>query len=217
MQLIRIVIADDHGLFREGVINLLKDSSELYIVGEASNGRELVNKYFEIKPDVVISDILMPDLSGIEAAKRIIEKDESAKILFLSMYDSEEYVYQILKVGGLGLLNKSVEKPELIKAIKEVNRGIKYFGKDRSEEKLNEIIDKYSNSKESISLQIEELTEREIEILHLVYEGLSSAEIADKLSLSKRTVDSHRSSLMKKLNSNTISQLIKTAIINRII
>jgi DNA-binding NarL/FixJ family response regulator len=129
MQLIRIVIADDHGLFREGVINLLKDSSELYVVGEASNGRELVSKYFEIKPDVVISDILMPDLSGIEAAKRIIEKDESAKILFLSMYDSEEYVYQILKVGGLGLLNKSVEKPELIEAIKEVTGDSSISGK----------------------------------------------------------------------------------------
>ncbi|MGE5379236.1 MAG: response regulator transcription factor, partial [Candidatus Aminicenantes bacterium] len=110
---IRVLIADDHNLVRGGIVSLLDSVSDIYVVGEADNGQDLISKYFEIKPDVVLTDISMPILTGIEAVKQIKKRDPSARILFVSVYEGNEYVYQILKVGGNGLVHKSIVKGEL--------------------------------------------------------------------------------------------------------
>lgn len=211
---IRIIVADDHSLFRSGIISLLEDAAEIFVVGEATDGGDLYDKYFDLRPDVVLVDISMPGVTGIEAIQKILQRDPAAKALFLSMHEGEEYVYHILKAGGKGLISKNVMKGELVYAIKTVYSGKKYFGAYWTEEKLDELSDKYSsvNGEVSVSLATAALTQREIEILKLIGEGYTSNEIAGRTGLSKRTVDSHRIHLMSKLGIKTLPELIKYAI-----
>ncbi|MGE5354505.1 MAG: response regulator transcription factor [Acidobacteriota bacterium] len=213
---IRIVVADDHSLFRSGIISLLEDAAEIFVVGEATDGGDLYEKYFELKPDVILVDISMPGVTGIEAMKKILARDPSAKALFLSMHEGEEYVYHILQSGGKGLISKNVMKGELVYAIKTVYTGKKYFGAYWTDERLEELRQKYSAGDGgggiSIQLAAASLTQREIEILRLIGEGYTSNEIAQKTELSKRTVDSHRIHLMSKLGIKSLPELIKYAI-----
>lgn len=214
---ISIILADDHNLVRNGIASLLESASGIYILGEADDGRDLVTRYFEYKPDVVVTDISMPFLSGPAAAEKIKARDKNAKILFLSVFDTEEYIYQALKVGALGLINKSIAKGELILAIETVNRGQKYFGKAYNEEKLNNIYAKYEEIEEGKNSSNIGLTPREFETLKLICEGLQNSEIADRLYLSKRTVECYRSNIMKKFNVSNTSRLIKYVYLNKIL
>ena len=210
---IRVIVADDHRLFRSGVMSLLEDEREIFVIGEAKNGEELVNLYFEKKPDLLLVDISMPFLSGIEAVKEIRKKDRSVKALFLSMHDSEEYIYNVMKVGGLGLISKNVMKGELVYAIKTAYDGNQYFGQSWSAEKLRDLKSRFefltgtTKKEDGVTL-----TPREREILKLIGDGLTSQEIAQKIHLSKRTIDSHRAHLLKKLGVSSLSELMKYAI-----
>lgn len=208
---IRILFADDHHLVRNGIISLLESVPEFEIAGEAENGEVMADLYFRLMPDVVVSDISMPQLSGTDAAKAILEKDASAKILFLSVYDGEEYVFQVLNAGGLGLVNKSIWKSELIEAIKAVSAGQRYFGKEYTPERLDEIFSKYKAEKEVAAAEEIQLTQREREVLQLICEGFSSQEIADRLFISKKTVDTHRGNLIRKFNVSSSAQLVNMA------
>lgn len=216
---IRVLIADDHNLVRGGIVSLLDNVADIYVIGEAGNGQELVEKYFEIHPDVVLTDISMPVMSGIEAVKEIKKKEPMARVLFVSVYEGSEYVYQVLKAGGSGLVHKSIVKGELVLAIKSVFQGNQYFGKGYEDRKLDEIICQYSvDNTVPGGLQDDlVLSSRELEVLRYVCEGLSSSEIASILGVTKRTIDAHRASLMKKLKVTSSSQLIKYAILNKII
>jgi len=214
---IQVIFADDHTLVRKGIISLLDNVPEINVVAEADNGYELIEKYKLFKPDIVISDISMPDLSGTDAAKMILEFDKEAKILFLSMYSGDDYVIMSLNAGGLGLINKSIDQDELITAINTINSGNKYFGGGYTEEKLHDMLKNYQitvKEKESI---IEELTGRELETLKLVCEGMSVKEISDKLSISNRTVETHKLNVMKKFGVSTSPQLIKYALKHKLI
>ena len=210
---IKVLIADDHRLFREGLIKVLEKHPDISIIGEAGDGEELLKKYFELKPDIIVVDISMPVLSGIDAAKKIKEIDESAKILFLSMYFSEEYIYTCFKAGGSGLVSKNILEDELVDAIKKVHAGEKYFGKEYTEVKLNQLVHQYN------SVYITEfknkkppLSKRELEVLKLVGDGCTSADISNKLFIDIRTVDSHRTKIMHKLNLKSLSEFIKHAV-----
>ncbi|HEX2962262.1 MAG TPA: response regulator transcription factor [Ignavibacteriales bacterium] len=216
---VRVLIADDHNLVRGGIVSLLDSIDDIYVVGEADNGRDLINKYTEIHPDVVLTDISMPVMSGIEAVKQITKKDPAAKVLFVSVYEGDEYVYQVLNAGGKGLVHKSIVKGELVLAIKSVYQGDQYFGKGYTESRLDEIVKKYSaaNNTETASREDVQLSPRELEVLRYVCEGLSSAEIGSILGISRKTVETHRSSLMKKLKVSSSSQMIKYAILNKVI
>jgi len=210
---ITVLLADDHHLFRAGVKKILDVQNNISVAGEAENGAQLITKYFTLNPDVVLVDISMPVLSGTEAVKSIISKDPMAKALFLSMYDSEDYLYLCFAAGGLGLINKNSLEDELVKAITKVSKGEKYFGKNYPEQKLNELRIKFeSANKQSQGADITVLTNREKEILELIGDGLTSSEIADKINLSIRTIETHRSNLIHKLNINSLSELIKFAI-----
>lgn len=213
-KILKILIADDHELFRKGIISLLIGEEKIKIIGEANDGKDLIYKYLKLKPDLVITDISMPELSGLEAVRILFEKDNSIKVIFLSMYGGEDYIYHCIKSGGLCLINKNVPKKELLNAIYKVSRGEKYFGPDYSDEKIERLIEDYENYLETTGLEIlVELTDKEKEILLLIAEGLTSNEIADKLYISKRTVDTHRTHLMQKLNLQSFPQLIKYAIL----
>lgn len=214
---IRIFLADDHNLVRNGIASLLEDVPNIYIVGEASNGRELVTKYFEYKPDVVVTDISMPILSGLEATVKIRARDKNAKILFLSVNDSEMFIYKALRIGAMGLINKTIVKGDLVFAIETISSGQKYFGSNYNEGKLEEIINKYSVKREVKDTEHTKLGYQEFETLKLICEGLQSSEIADKLCLSKRTIDKYRANLMRKFNVTNTAQLISYVYKNNII
>ncbi len=210
---IQIVMADDHALFRSGIISLIEEEKDIVILGEANNGKELIDLYIKLKPDLLLIDISMPEKTGLEAAMEIRKNDENVKILFLSMHEGDDYVYHSIKSGGNGLINKNIHKSELLLAINTVMNGDGYFGKNYSEREITEIIKKYESFIEPPKfVQPTRLTEKEKEVLLLISDGLTSSEIADQLNIGKRTVDSHRINIMQKLNLSSLPELIKYSI-----
>lgn len=212
-KIIHIIIADDHTLFRSGIVSLIGEEKNIEIVGEANNGKELIDLYLQLKPDLLLIDISMPEKTGLEAAKEIRKTDDSVKILFLSMHEGDDYIYHSIKSGGDGLINKNIHKSELLFAIKTILNGESYFGKNYSGSDITEIIKKYERFIEPPKfVQPTKLTEKEKEVLLLISEGLTSNEIADKLNIGKRTVDSHRTNIMQKMNLTSLPELIKYSI-----
>ncbi len=210
---INILIADDHKLFRTGLIKMLSGYPDISVCGEAENGEELIKKYFELKPDVTLVDISMPVLSGTGAAKRIKSRDKLAKILFLSMFYSEEHIYTCLVSGGSGLVSKNILEDELVFAIRKIYCGERFFGKDFSGEKLTELILKFESVYlNKINVKKPDLSKRELDVLMLIGEGYTSAEISNKLVIDIRTVETHRTHIMHKLQLKSLSELIKYAV-----
>lgn len=210
--MITILIADDHHLFREGIKALLRSTGKVRIVDEASNAEELVEKYFLVKPTLVLSDISMPGNSGIKAAEKILFVDANAKILFLTMHNEDEYIYYANKAGGCGLVTKDSLKDELLNAIYSVSDGNKYFS-GKPEEEVETILKKYeSEPVNDVEIPIENLTRKELKIIEFVAEGYTSNEISKKLDISKRTVDKHRENIMAKFNLRSLPEFLKFAI-----
>lgn len=210
---LRVLIADDHSLFRNGIMSMFSENSEILIVGEAENGQEVISKYPELKPDVVLLDISMPEMSGFEILKKLLDIDKNVKVLFLSMYDSEDYIYNTIKAGGLGLVNKNILKGELIFAITKVAGNHFYFGANWDNEKINKLMKNHKESeKKSLSLSYSLLTKREKDILKFIAMGLTSRQISERLNVGKRTIDFYRSSIMQKMNVKTLPELIKFSI-----
>jgi two-component system response regulator NreC len=212
-EIINLLIADDHNLFRSGIIKLLKGYKHIRIIGEAENGDELIRKYFELLPDLILADIAMPGTTGLEAVRKIKEKKPDVKAIFLSMHEGDEYIYKAVKSGGSGLINKSILASELVYAIRSVNIGKKYFHGVNDEESLERLVSEFESNKEKLLTNREEsINYREIQILDLLKQGLTSQEMADKLNLSKKTIDSYRSGLMQKFNLKSTNELIRFAI-----
>ncbi|MEW6004421.1 MAG: response regulator transcription factor [Stygiobacter sp.] len=209
---IRILIADDHQLFRSGINSLLDEVRDILIVGEAENGEQTIEKYLELKPDIILLDIEMPRLNGLETLKKLKQKDKNVKVIFLTMHDTEEYVYFADKLGAKGLISKNTLKGELIFAIKAVYNNEKYFGKLFNDEKLKDLRKKYKGSSTSILDNFIGLNEKEKEILMYISQGLLSKEIGEKLGITKRTVDYHRSRIMQKLGIKTLPEFISYAV-----
>jgi two-component system response regulator NreC len=210
---VRILICDDHAIVRSGLAKLLAEENWIYSVGEAENGEDMVRKYELFRPDLVLADISMPRMSGIEAVKIIMSKYPNAKILFLSMLFDDQYIYCAIKVGAAGLISKNISRDELIYAIKEVSLGRQYFGPLYDYKKIREIIKKYDgNDNLSFNIAYIKMTCREEEIVNYISQGLTSDEIAEKLNLGKRTVDKIRSNVMQKFDLKTLPALISFAI-----
>jgi len=207
----KILIVDDHEVVRDGLKNILSSLDNTIIIGEASNGEEAVKMYMTLKPDVVIMDISMPGVSGIEATRIIKQKDPDAKILILTMHDNQEYLNQIIRSGAKGFILKNTDKQELLEAVQTVTRGENFFSKDIS--KL--IIENYIRSaKENENKTHNEvpLTKREIEVLKLIASGHSNQQIANILYISYNTVDTHRKNIMHKLAIKNTAGLVRYAI-----
>ena len=212
-QVIKILVADDHTLFRQGIIRLLEDHKDFSVVAEAENGIELIEKYFKIYPDIILADIAMPELSGIQAVQEVLRRDRSAKALFLSMYDEGEYVYKVIKSGGWGLVNKNILEDELFLAIEKVWAGEKYFGRKWTDKDLTQLINEYEKILDENHEFHIELNFREEQILQLVIAGEMSKDIAEKLQISRRTIDYYRSNLYNKFSTKTQAELIKSGIL----
>jgi DNA-binding NarL/FixJ family response regulator len=214
MKDIRILLCDDHSLLRKGIKSLFDESVGYFVVGEASNGKEMILKYNELLPDIIIADISMPELTGPDALKKLRIRYPGVRVLFISMYLGEQYIYIVLQAGGKGLIGKNLEKGELQFAVNQILAGGKYFGPLYDDDKLDAIIDKYSGKSSKTILQMtEEPTETEIQILLYLADGLTSEQIAQKMGLAKRTIDSYRSNIINKFNLKTKQDLIKFAVL----
>jgi DNA-binding NarL/FixJ family response regulator len=203
-----IVVADDHRIVREGLVKLLESREDFEVIGEASDGEEAVNLVLEKEPDIVLMDIWMPRLSGIDATRRINKRGSSAKVLVLSMHESRTYVEEVLRAGAAGYVVKSSAASDLLQAIDAVKTGQSYLSPSITQQVVDAIARPGDTAPSGVSM----LTDREREVLQLVAEGLSSKEIAGVLGVSLKTVDSHRSNLMEKLDIHKVSGLVRFAI-----
>jgi two-component system nitrate/nitrite response regulator NarL len=212
MKNIKILIADDHEVVRDGLRNILMSLGNISIVSEVGTGEDAISEYATTKPDLVIMDISMPGMNGIDATRIIKENDPNAKILILTMHDNQEYLNQIIRSGAKGFVLKNTDREELLEAVKAVASGENFFSKDIS--KL--IIDNYIRSAKSTEKDEDNrevpLTKREIEILKYIAEGNSNQEIANKLFISYNTVDTHRKNIMHKLSIKNTAGLVRYAI-----
>lgn len=207
MEKIKVFIADDHQLFCDGIKYILSESERFTVIGEASNGKELLEKMERVTPDIILLDINMPIMNGIEAAREILKTNPNQAILVLSMYDSEEYYNAFIDMGVRGFLLKDLSNHELITAMEKIIKGNSYF----SQELLMKII---KNKDESKDLH---LTPRELDVLHLICKGHSNFEISEKLFISQRTVERHRANLLEKTDSSNSIKLVLFAIRNNIV
>jgi len=213
MNKIRILIADDHNILRQGLIDLLRNYEDIIVVAEASDGEELISKYEKFNPDIILSDIEMPKLSGLIAAKKILKSNPEARFLFLSMFNDEQYIAKIISIGGKGLLSKEIIKDELVLAIRTVHNGGEYYSGYKREE-IDVILKRNIPMQKTGSNDL--FTPREESVLLEIATGKSSEEIAESLNIGKRTVDSYRATLMEKLNITNASKLIVYAVEYRI-
>jgi len=210
MNPLRILLADDHALIRTGIRNLLEGHPDFVVIGEAADGEEVLEKAGELKPDVLIIDISMPKISGIDATKKIAEKYPATKILVLTMHENAEYIYQIFKAGANGYLLKNAGKDELVEAIRAVSKGNKFIGHHVSDLMVSEYMKKASARDQGTDES--PLTNREREVLELIARGLNNQQIADQLFISPRTVDTHRTNIMQKIHVHDAANLVRYAI-----
>lgn len=207
---IKLFIVDDHEIFRNGLKTIMKRISSVEVVGEASNGKEFLEKYEKELPDVVLMDIEMPEMTGQEATVEALKKHPELNIIALTMFNEDEYIKSMIDAGVKGFLLKNINKETLEKAIHTVHTGGNYY----SEELFNFFTKQFSGKKETPDIH---LTKREKEILQLICEGLSNKEIADMLFVSERTVVGHKSNLLSKTGCKNTLNLLSYAIKNKLV
>lgn len=217
MEKIKVLIVDDHQIFRDGVLSLFSGVEEITIVGLASDGVEAIEKTRLLHPDVVILDISLPGISGIDVLKDITSTNGS-NVLILSMHTKEEYVFKAISAGAKGYLPKEdTTKEELVNAVKVVARGDEYYTNSVGQIMQRYFMQKAKNGNPDNRKDYNALTKREKEILKLVVEGLSNQEIADKLFVNIRTIETHKTNIMNKLELKNTVELVKFAIKNRLV
>ncbi len=216
MEKIRIVIADDHDVVREGTRTLLERESDMQVVGEARNGEEAIKLIEKLNPDVVILDISMPKLSGIEVTRQIKPRFPTIAVLILSAYDNDEYVFSSLEAGAAGYLLKDVHSHEIVEAVRSVYSGESVLYPSIATKVIQRAIT--STSKQAEPKIITDLTDREIEVLRLASKGASNRDIADSLCISIRTVQGHINSIFRKLSADSrtaaVFQAVKKGLIS---
>jgi DNA-binding NarL/FixJ family response regulator len=207
---INILLADDHTIMREGLKSLLKMAEDINVIAEASDGREAVQKAREHNPDVIVMDLTMPEVSGIEATEQVVADNPAARILVLSMIKDKECVFQCLKTGAKGYLLKNCAAEELVVAIRTLAAGGSYLCSKITDLVLDDIAGS-SSARYTFSFP-GELSNRELEVLRLIADGKSTKEIAFLLQVSIKTVDVQRNNIMKKLDLHSIAELTKYAV-----
>lgn len=212
-----IVLVDDHSLVRDGIRALLESEEDLNVIGEGADGTEALSLVKEKNPDVLIIDIRMPKMTGIAAVQKLSASDSKTKCIILSMHDSEEYILQSVAAGAKGYLLKDTGKTEFIKAIHTVQGGGKYYSGDISNVLVNHLLNPKTTTKENPKKDTRstskpfDLTNKEIQVLGLVLSGLTNQQISEKLQNSKRTVETHRFNLMRKMEVKNLMDLSKKA------
>ncbi len=214
MEVKKIMLVDDHEIFRNGVRQLIDKEVDMEVIAEAGSGYEAVQKAEQYKPDVILMDISMPQFSGLDASQELLRKNPETRILFLSLYDREDYILKAVNMGASGYILKDESNKDFLKAIRKIAEGKYYFSGDTSDVILNSIrkgaiqqhITKSRNTSEEFHL-----SRRETEILVQIAGGLNNKSISEKFNVSIRTIETHRLNIMRKFRVNTIEQAILTA------
>lgn len=210
MNNISVLVAEDHTIVRQGLRSILDKEFNIEVSGEAKDGKDVVDKVCRLNPDVVLMDISMPVLNGIDATRQIKKDHPDVKVIILSMHSSEEYIFQSFKAGASGYLIKQTADTELISAIQMVHQGDYFLNSSVSKTLVQEYLNKTDSVKSEDSLQ--NLTGREREILQLIAEGCSNRKISEHLFISVKTVETHKANLMDKLDIHSIAELTKYAL-----
>jgi DNA-binding NarL/FixJ family response regulator len=212
MEKINIVLADDHVLVRKGIKAMLESEPEIRVVGEAGNGTDALTSAKNLKPDILLLDIRMPGMNGLDAAAQLRQVAPETKAVILSMHDSEEYVLQALRAGAYGYILKDTDKDEFIKALKQVRGGSRYFSGSVSNILANHLLNPQPSATTPSREDPYHLTKREKEILRMAIDGKHNKDIAESLGKSVRTIETHRFNIMKKLDVNNAIDMINKAI-----
>lgn len=216
MKKISVLLVDDHTVVREGLRALLAVETDIEIAGEAETGRQAVQMVKKLLPDVVVMDIAMPSLNGLEATRQITKLAPATKVLVLSSYGDDEYVQQLTEAGAVGYLIKQTAANELLKAIREAHTGNAFFSPSIAK-RLRDRCQEAFVSGQPVKKHVDDLTTREAEVLQLIAEGQANKQIAAELSISIKTVEKHRQQVMNKLNIHDVAGLTRHAIARGII
>ena len=208
MTKINVLVVDDHAMFRQGIRSLLQNTDEIDVVGEATQGREAIEMVRQLSPQVVLMDIAMPVMGGLEAMRRIHKESPNVRVLALSQYEDSEYILSMLKAGARGYVPKTATASELVSAIRAICEGECYLYPSATTTLIEEYLMHVGHEKN----EYERLTDRERDVLQLVAEGRTNREIADNLFISVKTVLRHRTNVMQKLGFHNRTELIKYAI-----
>lgn len=209
---ISIFLADDHAVVRDGLRMLLEAQPDFQIAGEATNGREAVRQVSQLRPDVAILDITMPELNGLEAARQICEESADTQVIILSMHGNTTHVFQALGAGASGYLLKASAGASVVEAVRTVHSGYRYLSPEIIDQVIEHSLHQQLGQHDEMPDPLALLSPREREVLQLVVEGKSSAEIAQIIHLSPKTVETYRGNLMKKLELQNLPELVKFAI-----
>lgn len=207
---VRMILADDHAMLREGLKALIVKEGDLVVVGEADNGKGTVELAHETGAHVVVMDVAMPDLNGIEATRKILKTNPRIKVVALSGHANREFVREMLKAGASAYVLKSRAYEELVRAVREVMKGKKYLSPDIARGVVDEYVEMSSSPRANPAFVV--LTDREREALQLIAEGKSTKEVAGQLDVSVKTIETHRRNIMEKLNLHSVADLTKYAI-----
>jgi len=207
---IRLLLADDHAVVRSGLRLLLEAQPDMVIIGEAENGRDAISRTVELKPDVVLMDVEMPGMNGIEATRQIKSRCQETAVLALTMYEDDQYFFEMLRAGASGYVPKRAAPDELASAIRAVSRGEVFLYPSLAGRLVQDYLVRRDG--ESQEPTADDLTPREQEVLTLIAQGLSNGEIAEQLVISAKTVDRHRENIMRKLNLHNRVDLVKYAL-----
>jgi DNA-binding NarL/FixJ family response regulator len=213
--MINILLADDHKIMRDGLRAILEGQKEFNIVGEASDGFETIKLAKQLNPDIILMDIHMPLLNGIDAARKILLDSPEIRIVILSMHATKEHIFQALKAGAKGYLLKETSGIEVVEAIREVVAGDRYLSQMITEAVIDDYV--FQRSQAVVSSPLDRLSNREREVMQLVVEGKNTTDISTLLHLSKSTVSTYRSRIMKKLGTKDIADLVRFAIEHKLI
>ena len=210
-----ILVADDHDVVRRGLRSLLQSRSGWQVCGEAENGREAVERAQKLKPSVVILDVTMPEMGGVEATRQILKALPKTEVLVLTMHDSEELVREVLDAGARGYVLKTDTGRDLIRAVESISEHRPFFTTKIAEMVLGGYLGKPRSG--SAEVKPSSLTSRELEVIHLMSEGLSNKEVASALGISAKTAEAHRINIMRKLNLHSIAEVVRYAVRNKLL
>lgn len=211
MEKINVFVVDDHQIFLDGIVSLLTDEPDIRISGTAHNGKQALEKIKTTKTDVVLMDINMPVMDGIEATKQLRQSSPDIRILMLTMYNEPRFIKECLEIGAKGYVLKNISKDDLVKAIHTVYQDKPYLDNEAQEKLIHSISSKEEEDTRDYDELAAQITQRELEILQLIALGLTSQDIANKLFISKNTVETHRKNMLAKLNVNNTAALLKIA------
>ena len=217
MGTLRVLVADDHEIVRKGLRSIVEEQPGWEVAGEASDGREAVDKVRTLRPDVAVVDVSMPGLNGLEATRQMLRNDPEARVLILTMHESDPLIREVLDAGARGYLLKSDASRDLVTAVEAIRRNKTFFTSRVEQIVLDGYLDKKSRPAPTVDSPASRLTPRQREIVQLLAEGKSSKEVAVALGLSVKTAETHRANIMRRLECHSVSELVRYAIRNHII